>query len=436
LFGNSLRTKNSPSGSLPAGAGESCAGHVGMLVHSYYPGDSRVRREAEALAEAGYRVDIVCLRFGGGMPETAQGPWENINGVFVHRMRLARKRGSAVRYFFEYASIIGMGMVKLAALHLAHPFDVVHVHNMPDFLVMAGIPFKWFGAKLVLDVHDPMPEIFESMNPKQARGGAHRILSMQESWSNRRADFVITANEVLAENLIRKGLPAEKVATVNNFPDPKYFKPLRVLPPWPKTENTLTLIYSGTITGHYQVDDIVHAVSLLVEEIPGIRLLLVGSGQSVTGILDLAAALGIGDRVAHHRRVDLGTLRDLINSADVGVSTHVGGPFGELVFTQKLLDYMSLGLPVVANRARASKHYIPEEAVYYYESGSPRELADQVLKMVRDPELLRQKREIGLELCGEFSWTSEKRKLVSLYRKITAGEGAWPAWKPERNVKP
>jgi len=393
-------------------------GRVGMLVHSYYPGDQRVRREAEALAEAGYRVDVVCLRSHGRSTGNAQVPREELNGVCIHRLPLEKKRGSAVRYLFEYASIIGLGLMKLAALHWAGRFDVVHIHNMPDFLIAAGLPFRWLGAELVLDIHDPMPEIYQSTNPLRAHGWKYRVLARQESWSGRRATRVITANEILADNLVRKGLPREKVFTINNLPDPKHLAPQLQLTRWPKNEDQLKLIYSGTITGHYQVEDIVRAVSLLVHDIPGIRLILVGSGGSVPAILKLATDLGVGDCVVHQPRVDQKTLRGLINSADVGVSTHIGGPFGDLVFTQKILDYMSQGLPVISNRSLANERYLPGEPVYYYESGRPRELADQVLKIIRDPELRRQKRELGLKLSGSLSWTSEKRKLVSLYREM------------------
>ncbi len=326
----------------------------------------------------------------------------------------------ALRYIYEYAIIIGLGFWKLAALNLTNRFQVVHIHNMPDFLVLAGLPFKWLGAKLILDIHDPMPEIYQSMDPSSAHSWTYRILVAQQRWSCRRASRIITANEVLAEDIVKKGNPAEKVRTINNFPDPRHFPPLSELPPWPRHKDQLTMVYAGTITGHYQVEDAVHAVSLLKEVVPGIRLQLVGSGEDVSKVLELAARLGIGDRVLHRPRVDQKTLRELLNRADVGVSTHIGGPFAELIFVQKILDYLSQGLPVVANRSRPHVHYIPEEAVYYYKSGDSQEMADQISKMCHDPFLLRQKREYGLRLASTFTWAAEKRKLVVLYGELVA----------------
>ena len=112
------------------------SGHIGMLVHSYYPRDIRVRREAEALVEAGFKVDVICLRLpkiSGRYPERSR---EVINNVGVYRLPIVRKRGSAIRYFVEYICLIILGAWKLTVIHLRSPFQVVHIHNMPDSLKM------------------------------------------------------------------------------------------------------------------------------------------------------------------------------------------------------------------------------------------------------------------------------------------------------------
>ncbi len=395
-------------------------GHVGMLVHSYYPGDQRIRREAEALAEAGYRVDVICLRSYGTGPGGGEAKWEKLNGVYVHRLPLEKKRGTALRYLYEYALIIGLGLWKLTALNLASRFQVVHIHNMPDFLIMAGLPFKWLGANLILDIHDPMPEIYLSMNPSLAHSWVHRMLAAQQCWSCRRASRIIAANQVLAENLVDKCVPAGRVYTINNFPDPKHFPVKSDLLPWPKHKDHLTLIYAGTITALYHVEDVIRAISLLKEVIRGIRLILVGSGEDVAKVLRLAARLGIEDRVFHRRRVYQKILRSILETADIGISTHIGGPSEDLVFAQKILDYLSQGLPVVANRSRAHLRYIPEEAVYYYQSGNPQEMADQISRICHDSVLLGQKREYGLRLASSFSWEGEKKNLQLFYRRLIA----------------
>ena len=137
-------------------------GNVGMLVHGFYPRDPRVRREAEALAEVGYGVRVVCLRAPKQLGKQQEPRHEKTNGVHIHRLPLSRNRGGMLRYFFEYIGLIILGAWKLTLLHLKNPFQIVHIHNMPDLLILAGSIPKWMGAKLILDLHDPMTEVYAS----------------------------------------------------------------------------------------------------------------------------------------------------------------------------------------------------------------------------------------------------------------------------------
>src|SRR5258705_9207405 len=110
---------------------------VAMLAHTCYLSDTRIRREAEALAGSGVEVHVVSL-----MEEMGAGrePREAIhNGVHIHRLHIRRKRGNFLRYLFEYFMTVLLGGLKLAQLHLRRRVDAVHVHNMPDILVRAGL---------------------------------------------------------------------------------------------------------------------------------------------------------------------------------------------------------------------------------------------------------------------------------------------------------
>jgi glycosyltransferase involved in cell wall biosynthesis len=126
---------------------------VAMLAHTCYLADARIRRQAEALAGNGLEVHVVSLTEemrGGREPREAIH-----NGVHIHRLHIRRKRGNFLRYLFEYFMTGLLGGLKLARLQFRRPLDVVHAHNIPDFLVLAGIIPGLSGSKLVLDVHDP-----------------------------------------------------------------------------------------------------------------------------------------------------------------------------------------------------------------------------------------------------------------------------------------
>ena len=117
----------------------------------------RVIREAEAAVDGGFKVDFITLRRDG---EPAR---ESINGVEMIRLKQTRYRGGGVlRYMASYLEFFLRCFVRTSWLHLSRRYRVVHVNNMPDFFVFCAIVPKLLGAKVILDIHDPMPNTFAS----------------------------------------------------------------------------------------------------------------------------------------------------------------------------------------------------------------------------------------------------------------------------------
>ena len=130
---------------------------IAMVVLSSYPIDVRVRREAEAHIEAGNQVDVLCRTSRG---EAAK---EVINRVNVYRIRLKRRRAGKITYLTEYLYFFSWASAKLIFLFFRKRYNIIHIHNMPNFLVFTSFIPKIFGAKVILDLHDPFPELFATM---------------------------------------------------------------------------------------------------------------------------------------------------------------------------------------------------------------------------------------------------------------------------------
>src|SRR5262245_19138638 len=107
---------------------------VGMVLFSYYPEDPRPRRAAEALANCGMHVDLVCLRENSNEPKR-----DLLNGVHIRRVPIQRRRGGVFGYFYQYLAFLIASSAIIAACSLRRRYDLVYVHNMPDFLVVTGI---------------------------------------------------------------------------------------------------------------------------------------------------------------------------------------------------------------------------------------------------------------------------------------------------------
>lgn len=397
---------------------------VGMLLHGNYLRDVRVRREAEALAAIGIDVHVVCLRETAQPDETHAPHREAVNGVHIHRVPLSRKRGSKLRYFFEFASITFLGLWKLTILHMKKKFDVVHIHNMPDILVVAGLIPKWLGAILLLDVHDPMNELFQANYRVSESGLMIRAIKVQERLCYKLPDHLVTVSHPMAENVAKKsGRPMDSIKVVHNFPDLIKFPVREDMQKWPRNENSFVILYAGTVTEHYGLDIAVRAIAAAAENIKHIRLRILGDGNRIHQVLSLANELDIGDRVEHIKWVEIEFVKDIMAEADVGISTHNGGVFGELYFSNKIIDFMTQGVPVISSRTYTLDRYIPEDAIFYFEPGNIEDLVNKIIEMYSDPVLVQKKIRKAKDLVAQYSWQIERESLISFYKKLLNEKG-------------
>lgn len=390
-----------------------------MLVHSYYLRDVRVRREAEELARVGAEVHVVCLRTPAGPLGFREPKREKVNGVNIHRVNLSRRRGGTLRYLFEFAAMLILGTLRLTALHAKKAFDIVHIHNMPDILVFAGIFAKWTGAELILDVHDPMSELYGVRRQGRRVNVLANALVAQERISYKFADHILTVNQPMAKVIAKKmQIDTDSIRVIHNFPDPATFPIREGTPRWPRNTSRFVVLYSGTVTEHYRVDIAVRAIAIASRTIPGIELHILGEGDRLTQVLDLAAELGVANRVTHFPAVGVEMVKAAMATADVGISTHGGSAYGDLCLSNKLLEYLTQGLPVVCSRTTTTATYLPDEAICFFEPGNVHECANNLIAIWSDPVMVRRKLEQGARLAERLNWDSERLKLTSLYEEV------------------
>ena len=173
---------------------------VCLIVQGHYEFDPRVRRKAEALASAGYSVDVLSLRVPDG-PRTF-----TVNGVHVETVSLGKKRGSLARYGFEYAAFLLWAFARVHVLTLRKRYAVIDVNTLPDFLIFAPLFARWMGARLVLDMHEITPEFYMSKYGMDRDSRVVQLLTFLERHSFNFADHVITINEPILELLVGRGL--------------------------------------------------------------------------------------------------------------------------------------------------------------------------------------------------------------------------------------
>lgn len=392
--------------------------HVCMVLHQYYYRDSRVRRYAEALVRRGVDVDVLCL---DDPDHPMDGP---LNGVRVITIPLSRGYRSLGNYLVEYSQAVVLFGLKLLGLHRQNRYDIIHVHNMPDFIVFTTILPRLSGARVILDIHDPMPEFYMSKYQKPPESGVARLMRLQEKVSSWFADAIITANPNFRESLAERGIPWEKITVVNNVADPQIFDRERVAAEGAvagsRRNGHFRLLYPGTIAARYALDTPIRALPRLIPEIPGIQVRIVGTHTDYADELAaLAAELGVEDHVEILPTIPVDRVPVEMAQADVGIYPALPDAHMSIATPSKVLEYALMGLPIVASRLPVLETFFDDASIAFYPPGDVDAFAERVLRLYRDPAaaqaLVANADRIFVE---RRSWADEERAYLSVLRRL------------------
>lgn len=366
-----------------------------------------LRREAEALVEAGYEVDVVCLRPEGGPAVEVD------NGVTLHRLPLRRRRGGPLGYLWDYLAFFLAASVTVTRLHLRHRYRVVQANTMPDVLVFVGLVPRLLGAKVVAFMKEPTPELGETKYGSPRLG---RVLRVVEQAALRFASHAFTVTEELKETYVARGAEGSKITVVLNGPDERHLRRLRTSAvPDPAY---FTAICHGLVDERYGHDTMVRAVALAREKVPELRLRITGDGDWVPELERLIRDEGLGDVVQYLGWLSMEELVDELCRADVGIVAQKSSSYSNLVHTNKMYEYMLLDIPVVASRLRSTARTFGDDAVEYFEPGSAESLAEALIALHDDPARRRAMVAAAAEQYPAHSWTAQKRTYRAAYTRL------------------
>jgi glycosyltransferase involved in cell wall biosynthesis len=388
---------------------------VCIVHHYYYPQHGHVRRDAETLAQAGYDVTVVALQKPGQPRE------ERLGDVQVVRLPLEHERGSLLQYAAEYGRLIGMTFLTLARLHRQKRFQVVEIDNMPDALVFSALVPKLAGAKVILYVFDNMPELFAVTRKVRHSHPMVRLLALQERISAAFADRVIVTQETARQIALRRGVPERKLAVVLNGPDEAIFQSRSPRAP-ARADGALEIVTHGTILERFGIQVLIDALPRIAAEVPGVRLTIFGEGEYLPSLQERSQLVGVADRVHFGGWVPLDDLPETIARFDLGYV----GMLCDNMLSNKLMEYVAVGLPVVAARWPTYEQYFGDADVAYFDAGSPDDLARAVLGVVHDPLAARARAERAQARFRQYGWSVQEQTYRAVFDEL-AGAARTPA---------
>jgi glycosyltransferase involved in cell wall biosynthesis len=382
---------------------------VGVALFSYYPSDPRPRRSAEAMAKAGMLVDLICLREKPDEPRE-----EVINGVRVTRVPLTRRRGGKLVYVFQYLYFAALCFWVFALRTLKNRYNIIHVHNMPDFLVFSAIVPKMSGAKVILDLHDPMPELMMAIYSIPAKAVSVRFLNLVERASIAFADLVLTPNITFKNLFASRNRHPDKIQIVMNSPQPQIFDPDQFGPEaMTARKGEFRVMHHGSIVSRHGVDLLVEAVAKAKAKIPGIQLHIYGSKTSfLDNVLETAARCKISDIVHYHGPKSQTEIAAAIRECHLGVVPNRRSAFTETNFPTRLFEYLSMHRPVIAPSTRGILDYFEAGRMIYFEPNNVDNLAAQIVWAYENFEEVEKIIARGIEIYRQNLWPREEARLL------------------------
>jgi len=378
-----------------------------MVAYSHYETDGRVTRYAEALAERGDYVDVVALKRSPQEPAE-----EKVGNVHLYKLqsRVGKRERSPLAVLFPVLQFLLRATVWVARRHNRRAYDVLHIHNMPDFLVFAAAYPKLTGAKVILDIHDIVPEFYGN---KFEGGAPSRMVSMLKAVERvcaGMADRVIVSNDLWLEKYAtRTGANGKCSVFINNV-DTRLFKPCATK----REDDKVIILFPGGLQWHQGLDIALRAFKKVSQEMGNAEFHIYGDGIMKPELVKMAKELGFNGNVRFFDPVRMTDIARVMANADLGVVPKRADSFGNEAYSTKIMEFMAVGVPVVVSNTKIDRFYFDDSVVRFFTSGDHDTLAEAMIELLRNERMRREMAGRALTYVARNSWENRKVAYLNL----------------------
>jgi glycosyltransferase involved in cell wall biosynthesis len=381
-----------------------------MVSYSMYDSDSRVRRYAETLAKHGYRVDAVALR-----REEQRVSNNVINGVRVFRVQSrVKNEKSRLHYLAKLILFFLRSLLFLTREQLKEPYDLIHVHSVPDFEVFAALYPKIMGSKVILDIHDIVPEFYASKFKSSQKSLMFKSLVAMERMSAAFSDHVIASNHIWQKRLQGRSVAESKVTTILNFPDTQVFQ----LKGRNRDDGKFILLYPGTLNYHQGLDIAIRAFSTIKDSVPEAEFHIYGSGDQSEFLKSLVGELGMENKVFFKGSLAVEQMVRVIENADLGIVPKRKNGFGNEAFSTKILEFMAMGVPVIVPDTEIDTYYFDEKVAKFFRADDENSLADAMLLLIKNSAVRENLVRSASEFVKKYTWDVNEHIYIGLVNSL------------------
>jgi glycosyltransferase involved in cell wall biosynthesis len=274
-------------------------------------------------------------------------------------------------------------MAVLTSKHFKKPYDLVHVHSVPDFLVFSALPVRLLGVPVILDIHDILPEFYASKFKVGQTSFIYRALVLVEKLSARLASHVIIANHLWYERLVSRSVAKERCSVVCNYPNPELFRPR----PKRNGNGRFLLMYPGSLNWHQGVDIAVRAFAEVSTKIESAEFHIYGEGPARESLRTLIDELGLQHKVQVEDYRPADEIGEIMATADLAVvPKRASSGFGNEAASTKIQEFMAVRVPLIVSRTKIDTFYFNDSMVKFFDSENVSALANAIIELHAHPE--------------------------------------------------
>lgn len=400
-----------------------------MVTYSHYRSDARVIRYAEALTERGDHLDVLALRRSPSEPVREKVGRVNLVNL---QSRTAKRERSHAAFLFPTLRFFVSAATWIARENARRRYDLLHIHNVPDFLVFAGWLPRLTGARVILDIHDIVPEFYASKFGVDHNSAIFTLLKWMERVSARTAHHVIISNHLWRDTYAARTRANGKCSVFINNVDARVFRPR----PRTRDDDRIIVLFPGGLQWHQGLDIAIRAFQKVRAEIPTAEFHVYGDGNMKSSLVALAAELGLAESVHFFPPVPVSQIADVMANADLGVVPKRADSFGNEAYSTKIMEFMAVGVPVVVSNTKIDRYYFDDSVVRFFESGNPEALAVAMIEILRDAQLRRRLVASASEYVAANAWESRKRDYLALVDALLLPGRATPGPRALEHANP
>jgi len=382
---------------------------IAVIAYTTFSTDSRVQKEAQAAFDAGYSVDVYTLN------ETNLKNFDHFNFYFSQSGQY-KGRGK-VKYTSAYLKFFLFTLFLVTKNSSAKRYKIIHVHNMPNFLVFTALIPKLFGAKIILDIHDLVPEIYSVKFGLQLTHPIIKLLYLEERLSARFANEIISTNKFHTERFKKNRITNKNFTEIINVASSKTFN---YVSNKNYNSNVLNIIYPSTLSLRLGVGILIDAISFLKQKNIPVKLKIFGDGEDRDKIIQMIKGKNLDNEIfISNGFISLKELSLEMDNAHLGVIPLPFNVSNDIAMPVKSYEYFSKKICVVASDLTLLKNYFPNEMLFFKQNNAE-DLSKKLELLYYDRKRLREYALRGYETFRRKEWKYYANKYINLLNFLSS----------------